>query len=124
VAVDAVVNFNKNGRLTAGIAHTAGTPGGSGITLVTAGDYKVTFQVSATEPSQIALFDGATMVPGTVYGAGAGTAQNTGQVIATFAAGDVLTVRNHSAAAAITLAALVGGTQATTSASVVIEKLG
>jgi len=96
---------------------------------VNSGDYKVTYSVSATELSQMGLFVNpvgpgiATLVPGTTYGAGAGTAQNTGQVIATFAAGDVLTVRNHSAAAAISLTALVGGTQSTTSASIVIEKL-
>ena len=69
-----------------------------------AGDYKVTFSVSGTEPSQMALFVNGTLVPGTIYGSGAGTQQNTGQVIVTFAAGDVLTVRNHTSAAAVGLA--------------------
>jgi hypothetical protein len=60
---------------------------------------------------------------GTIYGSGAGTQQNTGQAIFTLAAGDVLTVRNHSSAAAVTLQTLAGGTQSNANASVV-EKLG
>jgi hypothetical protein len=128
VAIEADVTFNKNGVLTTGITHTPGTPGDSGITLVNAGTYEVTFSVSGTEPSQFALFVNtggvATMVPGTVYGSGAGTQQNTGQVIVTVAAGSILTLRNHSSAAAVTLAEPIGGTQVTVNASVVIEKLG
>jgi hypothetical protein len=124
VAIEADVNLNKNGVLTSGITHAPGTPGAAGVTLLNAGDYEVTFSVSGSEPSQMALFvNGTTLVPGTVYGSGAGTQQNTGQAIATFAAGDVLTVRNHSSAAAVTLAEPIGGTQATTNASVVIERL-
>ena len=88
-----------------------------------AGDYKVTFSVSGTEPSQMALFVNGALVAGTVYGSGAGTQQNTGQVIVTVGAGDVLTVRNHSSAAAVTLATLIGGTQTNANASVAIEKL-
>jgi hypothetical protein len=124
VDIDADVNFNKNGTRTSGITHAAGIPGAAGITLVNAGDYKVAFSVSGTQASQMALFVNGTLVPGTVYGSGAGTQQNTGLAIATFAAGDVVTVRNHSSAAAVGLAALIGGTEATTNASIVIEKLG
>ena len=123
VAIEADVTFNKNGVLTAGITHAAGTPGAAGITLVNAGDYKVTFSVSGTEANQMALFVNGTLVPGTVYGSGAGTQQNTGQAIVTFAAGDVLTLRNHTSAAAVSLATPIGGTQANANASVVIEKL-
>ncbi|MBO1911647.1 hypothetical protein J4G37_43510, partial [Microvirga sp. 3-52] len=64
-----------------------------------------------------------TVVPGTVYGAGAGTQQNNGQAIFTIAAGDTLTLRNHSSAAAVGLASVIGGTQANVNASVVIKKL-
>jgi hypothetical protein len=39
------------------------------------------------------------------------------------AAGDVLTIRNYTSAAASTLQTLAGGTQANVNASVVIEKL-
>ena len=38
-------------------------------------------------------------------------------------AGDVLTVKNHTSAAAVGLASLIGGTQQNTNASVAIEKL-
>ena len=61
---------------------------------------------------------------GSVYGSGAGTQQNTGQVLVTVSSGDVLTVRNHSSAAAVTLQTLAGGTQTSTNASVLIEKVG
>ena len=127
VALEADITFNKNGRMTAGITHTPGTPGDAGIALVNAGDYGVTFTVSGVGPNQMALFVNtggtATLVPGTVYGSGAGTQQNTGQVIATFAAGSILTVRNHTSAAGVAVETLSGGTQTNTNASVVIEKL-
>ena len=89
-----------------------------------AGVYKLTFLVSGVEPSQMALFLNGALVDGSVYGSGAGTQQNTGQVIVNVASGDVLTVRNHSSAAAVTLQTLAGGTQTSTNASVVIEKVG
>jgi hypothetical protein len=79
--------------------------------------------VSGTESNQFAIFRNGAQVPGTVYGSGAGTQQNNGQVIFTIAAGDVLTLRNHSSAAAVGLATLVGGTQANVNASIVIKKL-
>jgi hypothetical protein len=106
--------------MTPGITHA---PGSAGIQLTDAGDYKVSFSVSGTEPSQFALFVNGNLVPGTIYGSGAGTQQNTGQVIATFSSGDELTVRNHSSAAAVGLASVIGGTQANTNASIAIEKL-
>jgi BclA-like protein len=123
VALEADVTFNKNGVMTSGITHAAGTPGAAGIALVNAGDYKVTFSVSGTEPSQMALFLNGALVAGTVYGSGAGTQQNTGQVIVRVAAGDVLTLRNHTSAAAVGLQTLAGGTQTNANASVAIEKL-
>jgi BclA C-terminal domain len=121
VPLEADVTFDSNGARTSGITHALGA---SGITLVNAGTYDVTFSVSSTEPSQMALFvNGTTVVPGTVYGSGAGTQQDNGQAIVTFAAGDVLTVRNHSSAAAVGLAAPIGGTQPSTNASIAIEEL-
>lgn len=120
VPLEAGVTFDSNGVMTPGITHA---PGAAGITVLNAGAYKVTFSVSATEPSQISLFDNGVVIPGTTYGSGAGTQQNTGQAILMLAAGDVLTVVNHSSAAAIGLAALIGGTQTTANASVTIEQL-
>ncbi len=121
VPLEGDVTFDSNGVSTSGITHALG---GAGITLVNAGTYSVAFSVSGTEASQFALFvNGATLVPGSVYGSGAGTQQSTGQTIATFAAGDVLTLRNHTSAAAVGLATPIGGTQPSTNASVTIEQL-
>ena len=120
VPLSADVTFDSNGALTAGITHAAGT---AGVTLVGAGVYKVTFSVSAVGLSQMALFVGGTLVPGTTYGSGAGTQQNTGHAIFTVSAGSVLTLRNHTSAAATGLETLSGGSQVTTNASLVIEKL-
>jgi hypothetical protein len=44
-------------------------------------------------------------------------------VILVLGAGDVITLRNHSSAAAVTLQTLAGGTQTNVNASVSIEKL-
>jgi hypothetical protein len=123
VAIGTDISFDTNGvgALTAGITHAPGT---TGINLLIAGTYKVAFSVSGVESSQMALFLNGSLVPGTVYGSGAGTQQNTGQAIFTVGAGDVLTVRNYSSAAAVTLQTLAGGTQTNVNASVVIEKLG
>ena len=107
--------------MTPGITHGLGD---EGIVVVNAGNYKVTFTVSAVEPSQMALFVNGTPASGTVYGFGAGTQPSTGQAILTLGAGDVLTVNNHSSAAAVALQTLAGGTQTNTNASILIEKVG
>jgi hypothetical protein len=120
VAVEAAIPFDSDGVMTSGITHGTGS---AVINIVNAGTYKVTFSVSGTEPNQMALFLNGVVVPGTVYGSGAGTQQNTGQAIIAIGAGDALTVRNHSSAAAVGLASVVGGTQQNANASVVIEKL-
>ena len=52
-----------------------------------------------------------------------GTQQNIGQAIITLAAGDSLTLVNHTSAAAVTLQTLAGGTQVNVNASLVIKKL-
>ena len=130
IAINANTPLDSNGIMTAGITHA---PGSTGINLINAGDYMVTFSVSGTEPSQFAIFQngapvsgatyGTTVVPGSVYGSGAGTQQNTGFVIVRASAGDTLTLNNHSSSAAVGLASVVGGTQAEVNASVSIEKL-
>lgn len=121
VAIEADVNFDSNGLLTPGINHA---PGNAGIEIVQAGIYAVDFSVSTTEPSQMAIFLNGTLVPGTIYGSGAGTQQNTGQAIFAVPAGGILTVRNHSSSSAVGLATPIGGTQQNANASVTIEKLG
>lgn len=120
VALEADVPFDSNGVLSAGITHA---PGDAGITFVTAGTYEVTFTLSGVEPSQMALFLNGAAVPGAIYGSGAGTQPNTGHVIIVVGAGDVLTLRNHTSSAAVTLQTLAGGTQVNVNASILIEQL-
>jgi hypothetical protein len=121
VAIEADVTLDSNGVLTSGFTHTAGL---APITVVGAGVYKVTFSASGTETSQFALFVNGTLVPGTIYGSGAGTQQNDGQAIFSIAAGGLLTLRNHTSSAAVGLPTIGGGTLANVNASVLIEKLG
>ena len=122
VPLETAVTFSNNGVHTAGITHALGS---SDMVIVSAGDYKMSFSVSGTEANQFALFINGVAVVETVYGSGAGTQQNTGQAILTLQANDVLTLRNHTSAAAVTLAAgpPIGGTAAAVNASVLIQKL-
>lgn len=121
VAIEAPVIFSSNGIMTAGFTHAPGT---STIQVTNAGDYKIEFSVSGVEPGQFALFvNGApqplsTGTAGTIYGSGAGTQQNNGQTILRLAAGDTITLVNHSSAAAVTLQTLAGGTQTNVNASI------
>ena len=120
VALEADVTFDSNGVLSSGITHA---PGAAGITLVNAGVYEITFSLSGVEPNQMGLFVNGVLLPGSVYGSGAGTQLNTGQTIVNLAAGSVVTLRNHTSAAAVGLQTLAGGTQANANASVVIKQL-
>jgi hypothetical protein len=120
VPIEADVIFDTNGILSPGITHVPGT---TQIAVTNPGNYEVTFSISGVEPNQFALCLNGLQVAGTVFGSGAGTQQNNGQAIITLAAGDVLTLRNHSSAAAVTLQTLAGGTQINVNASVVIKKL-
>ena len=79
--------------------------------------------MSGVEPGQFALFVNGAAAASTVYGSGAGTQQDNGQAILTLSANDVLTLVNHTSAAAVTLQTLAGGTQTNVNASIVITKL-
>jgi hypothetical protein len=119
VAIEAAVTFDINGPLL-GITHA---PGNAGVVVTAAGTYAVHYSVSGVEPGQFALFVNGAPAAGTVYGSGAGTQQDNGQVILALSASDVLTLVNHSSAAAVTLQTLAGGTQTNVNASLLIEKL-
>jgi hypothetical protein len=121
VPLEGDISFDTNGDMTSGIVHAAPS---AGITLVGAGTYLVTFSVSGTGANQVALFLNGALVAGSIYGSGAGTQQNNGQtIVVAGAAGEILTLRNHSSSAALGLATVIGGTQANVNASVAIEKL-
>jgi hypothetical protein len=120
VALEADITFSNNGVIVGAITHTPGT---SQIVIGTPGDYAVWFNETGGEPNQFTLFQNGAPVAGSTYGSGAGTQPNPGKVIITAAADDVLTVRNHTSAAAVTLQTLAGGTVTNANASVLIEKL-
>ena len=118
VAVGGTILLPSTGQLS-GFTSSLGT-----LTALAAGTYSVSFSVSATEPNQISLALNGTVVPGTTYGSGAGTQQNTGQAIVTLAAGDQLTLTNSGSASAIGLATAIGGTGANVNASLYVQQLG
>ncbi len=122
VPLETAVTFSGNGIGTAGFVHGLGS---SDISVINEGVYKVTFSVSGTEPNQFALFINGVPVAESVYGSGAGTQQNTGQAILAIGANDVITLVNHTSAAAVTLAAAppIGGTVTAVNASILFQKL-
>ncbi|MHB8076879.1 hypothetical protein [Desulfosporosinus fructosivorans] len=120
VALEGDILFSDNGEIAGSITHVVGT---APIILGIAGTYAVWFNVAGVEPNQFTLFQNGAAVPGATYGSGAGTQPNPGKVIITAAAGDVLTLRNHTSAAAVTLQTLAGGTVINANASILIEKI-
>lgn len=119
VATETDVTFDSNESLV-GFTHTPNT---AAINVENPGDYAVLFIVNAVEPNQFTLYLNGAPVGGSVYGSGAGTQPNPGMVIITAATGDVITLRNHSSADAVTLQTLAGGTQINSNASILIHKL-
>lgn len=126
VAIGAPFPFDTNGPFTpTQFAHTASvTPAVSApITILNAGTYAVQYTVTVAEARQIALYLGAAVVLSTIYGQATGTAVTTGVAIIEAAAGDLLTLRNHLSAAALTLVTPSGGTASNTTNSLLITKL-
>ena len=117
--IESPVVFDSNG-VTIGILHTLSSPT---ITILDSGDYEIKFSLSAVESNQFALSVNGVPVSSTVFGSGAGTQQNNGQVLLTLNAGDLVSIINHTSAAAVTLQAFAGGIQPNVNASVIIQKL-
>jgi len=113
------VIFDAAGPLN-GVTWVSGTD----ITVVNAGTYEVTFQVSGTEPNQFAIFVNDVPQQSTVGGSGAGTQQNSISSILTLPAGAVINLVNYVTAGAVTLASVVGGTQPNVTANVTINQVG
>jgi hypothetical protein len=120
VPLEADIVFSDNGVINGTMTHAPGT---STISLGTTGDYTIWFNVAGVEPNQFTLFQNGAPVAGAGYGSGAGTQINSGMVIITAAAGDILTLRNHTSAAAVTLQTLAGGTQLNANVSILIHKI-
>ena len=119
VAIEAPIAFDQNGPLL-GITHAPGNPG---VVIGSAGTYSIQYSVSGVEPGQFSLFVNGAPILNSIYGSGAGTQQNSGLLILSLSANDVLTLVNHSSAAAVTLQTLAGGTQNNVNASLLILKL-
>ena len=101
------VPFSNNGPLV-GITHT---PGLTTITVPSAGDYEIIYNVSITAGvgSAIAIAVNGTVQPSTQITALVATGEIGGNTILTLAAGDVITLRNNSATPLVmTLAPGVG----------------
>ncbi len=120
VALEADITFSNNGIMVGAITHAPGT---SSITIGSAGNYSIEFIVAGVEPNQFTLFQNGAPVVGSTYGSGAGTQPSPGLVIITAATGDVLTLKNHTSSAAVTLQTLAGGTVVNTNASILIKKI-
>jgi hypothetical protein len=119
VPIQGDVSFNINGNVI-GISHIPGT---APIILDSCGDYAIWFTVAAVEQNQFTLYKNNAPVGGSTYGSGDVTQPNSGMVIITAEEGDVLTLRNHTSQAAVTLQIQAGGSQINANASILIYKL-
>lgn len=126
VAIGAPFPFDTDGAFTPGAyLHTpsAVVATSAPITIVNAGVYAVDYSVTVAEARQIGLYLNGAIVAGTIYGQATGTAVTTAFAIITAAAGDVLTLRNHLSAGALTLVTPSGGTASNTTNSLMIRRL-
>jgi hypothetical protein len=121
VALEGDVTFDTNGDFVGGITHTLGD---SAIVVASDGEYEIDFGISSGMANQFTVFVNGTAVSGSTYGAFKGTRQNNGIIIVGLASGDVITLRNHSSPAGVTLQTLAGGSEVNVNASIVIKRLG
>ncbi len=121
VALEDSIDFDTNSQLL-GVTHQNGN---DEVIVTAAGIYAVWFSVAAEQPNQFTLFVNNAPRTETIYGAGVGTVQNNGFAILNLAAGDRLTLVNHTSTAEVSLQspAQSGGTQMNVNASLLIEKL-
>ncbi len=119
IPAESPIPFSNNGVLM-GIAHNTGS---STITVENSGTYAVWLIVNSQEASQFALFLNDTVIPESNCGAEPDSVNNSGMVIINAAAGDVLTVRNHTSQETVILDNTAGGTQQNVNASILILKI-
>lgn len=113
------VVFSNNGDFSSGLVHTPGT---AQIIVNVAGEYEVTFSLSAQESNQFGVTRNGVIVPGSLFGSEG--QQNTGTVVLSAAAGDVLTLQNFEATTAIDLQPFAGGSLENSDATFAIQKIG
>ncbi len=120
IPLEGSIPFSNNGTLL-GVSHDAGT---GFITVENNGTYAVWFTVNSQASNQFALFQNDILVPGSIYGANQTAISNTGMIIIHAAAGDVLSVRNHTSSGPVVLNNTAGGTQTIVSASFMLTRVG
>jgi hypothetical protein len=119
VAVGSAVGFPQNGPQD-GISRSSS----SLFVLPSVGTYRVSFQVSVTEPGQLGLKLDGTEIPYTVNGRATGTSQISGDaLVTTVAPNSTISVVNPAGnATALTITPSAGGTHSS-AASLIIEQL-
>ncbi len=123
IAANAAVLFPQTGPVNGTDITRASS---SQFNLVTAGDYEVQWQVSVTEPGQLAVALDGTMVASTVVSRATGTSQIVGLCIISATVGQVLTIINATSnTTALTITPGTGADPAFNpiSAHVIIKKL-
>ena len=119
VEKDASIVFDSTGSIS-GISHENGS---AEIGIRSSGIYLISYSVSGTEPNQFALFVNGKILEQSVYGSGAGTQQNNGQVIVELGEKDSITLVNVSGDKAVELASKIGGDKVNVNASITLLKL-
>lgn len=115
------VVFSDNGDISSGIVHVPGT---ADVVVNVAGEYEVSFTVSAVEPNQFGISRNHSLVAGTLFGTATGGVPNTGSAILSLAAGDVVTIQNDEATSSYDLTPFAGGGLENADATLAIHKIG
>lgn len=120
IPIEGDIPFTANGALL-GITHSVGT---SPITIDNEGTYAVWFIINGQEANQFALFQNNDFVPGSIYGTAGTSNSNAGMTMISAAAGDIVSIRNHTSDGTVTMDNSAGGTQTNISASIMIIRIG
>ena len=119
VEINNPVLFDSTGAIS-GISHTDRA---AEIGISSSGIYLISYSVSGTEPNQFALFVNERVLEQSVFGSGAGTQQNNGQIIVELSEKDNITLVNVSGDKAVGLASKIGGDKVNVNASITFLKL-
>lgn len=120
IPIGSSVPFSKNGALS-GIVHDINT---APIILESAGIYAIWYTVTGSDANQFTLFRNENPVSGSTYGTSSANNSYTGMVIINAAAGDQITLRNHTSTGPVILDNSAGGTETGVSASITILRIG
>jgi hypothetical protein len=131
VTLGASVSFNTNGPMSANITHN---PGSSFIFILSSGVYKIEYSVTSLQECQFSIYHNGVSVPGSRYGTSSNNlptgpaptttgVQNTGMIIVSVTAGDVIQLNNMGSSGSTNLTTNAGGSLTAVSASILITKL-